>query len=363
MGPIDVATTKTMKNDNWVTGGVVPSRIVHVGAWLVLVFACTAAAGVEIPPSSIAAGANGHATHGRLTRLTRHLETASAQERLDFAHFAVVEMSIEHQQALAAARGDWPASERKRSKQRRWIAATRRYLDSLAADLDRIGIADDVPVLSSPAGAPALIVDGKPILVSALDIKSPERLEDAIVTAFCRYHICDFLDVVETPRSAGEPIAFPAVRQGSKLRWSFGDGAYAVLQTEDGLNFMFASVSDRVRKEQVCTALSDELRRLGERLVEVRLAGHAIDWNALRLRDEAAHQLVYVDSKDTYFRFELPTLSRAESVLRIASPWLQAKSRGESATQFFPSADLLLKHALEDLTAERRSPEARAPAT
>jgi hypothetical protein len=127
------------------------------------------------------------------------------------------------------------------------------------------------------------------------------------------------------------------------VRWAFGDGAYAVLQTGDGLNFMFKNVTDRVRKEQLCVALSNEFQDLAERLEQLSIADFEIDWGRLRIEDNADHQKVFVDGAQSFVRLNLPVLSQARRVLRIAGPWLQARVRGEQATQFFPSADLLLE--------------------
>ena len=308
------------------------------------------ASALEIPSSSISEGTHGGRQQTELFRLVRYVEMGSAQERLDFAHYAIVQMAMEHEQALAVAVHEQPGTLKKLAKQRRWIAATQRYLEQLATTLDAVGLAADVPVFARSAGEPTIVVDGRPLLVSSMDMKSPEKLGEGIVAAFCRLRRCDFLQAPAAP-SVQVDTSAPSTRIGTVPRWSFGDGAYAVLRTGAGLNFMFADVTERVTKERICMALSEELQTLSDRLIDAEAAGYVVEWSRVRIVDEDGRQKVYVDGQDNFVRMQLPLLSRAESVLRVASPWLAARMRGESVIQYVPSADLLLKQVLTEHTA------------
>jgi len=296
----------------------------------------------EVLGTSSSRGMNFGQSESSFARLVRYVETATAGERLDFAHYAILQMALEHEEALAVAVHQGAKTAKKLAKKRRWISATRDYLTTLAVFSDTLGLLDDVPVYAAQAGAPTSIVEGTPILVSSLDARAPEQLGDAIVAAFCRSWRCGFLAESTDADSAISALQFPSPPRNKFLRWAFGDGAYAVLQTGDGLNFMFKNVTDRVRKEQLCVALSNELQDLAERLEQLSTAGFEIDWGRLRIEDNADHQKVFVDGAQSFVRLNLPVLSQARRVLRIAGPWLQARVRGEQATQFFPSADLLL---------------------
>jgi len=315
--------------------------VAALSAWLIP--ANDGVRALEIPAASISKGKNFHQSYGGFDKLVRYVAMGTPRLRLDFAHYSIFQMTLEHEEALAVAVHAPRTSDKKLAKRRRWIAATGEYLATLAATLDAIGLAEDVPVYSSRAGAPTIIVDGHPFLVSSLDATQPERLGTAIVEAFCRLNRCDFLIEPEQAQPAISARQIPTPNLSLAARWSFGDGAYAVLQTGGGLNFMFKNVTDRVRKEQVCVALSKELHSLGDRLGEVALAGYSIDWDKLRLEDQGDYQKLYVDGGESFVRLNLPVLTQAHRVLRIAGPWLQAHVRGEAATQFFPSADLLLE--------------------
>ena len=300
----------------------------------------------EIPTSSMGAGSNAGRSDSRFGRLVRYVGEATAGERLDFAHVAVVQMAMEHEQALAVAVHQRAKTQKLAAKRLRWVSATNAYLGTLAASLDSIDRAADVPVHLARAGQPTILIEGVPLLVSSLNMKSPELLGDSIVEAFCRLHPCDFLRDVQTSHEAISALQIPTPNPTGSMRWSFGDGAYAVLGSDDGLNFMFATVSNRVRKEQICNALSQELRMLGDRLEQARLAGYVIDWQALRIEGSGEGQVVYVDGAESFVRLSAPTLAQASRVLNIAGPWLEARGRGETITQFFPSADLLLKNVV-----------------
>ena len=133
----------------------------------------------EMLDTSSSRGMNFGQSESSFVGLVRYVETGTVGERLDFAHYAILLMALEHEEALAVAFHQDAKTAKKLAKKRRWIAATRDYLATLAVFSDTLGLLGDVPVYAAQAGAPTIIVEGTPILVSSLDARAPEQLGDA----------------------------------------------------------------------------------------------------------------------------------------------------------------------------------------
>lgn len=278
----------------------------------------------------------------RFDRLVDGLTDAAAGEREEFARIAVEQMLREHDEALLALGESLPQSDRAARKRVTWGAATEQFLTTLDGVASRMASADvAIDVERSAAGEIYLYVDSRPVVLSALDLKHPDRLEKRIVDSFCAQFDCAHLDDVVPESNAIPRKVVPAVRSG----WSFGDGRASTFRTRDGLHFAFADVSNRARKQQLCLQVSAELREVVELLSKAQAAGYQINWDVLRIDTHAQgsgdDQRLVIDGRGTFIRAPLPVLVQSPEMLAAGRAWLKARLDGLPYEQLFPSAERL----------------------
>jgi hypothetical protein len=280
-----------------------------------------------------------------LQQLARYADAGPEYMRTDFAYVAIEEVIGAYEFEFERLSAHGQVSARELARQRRWAAALRVFLDGLYAARDALDAGAPVQILVAPPAPVQVLVGGNGVSLESPRIDAPQRLDDAIVTAYCHHFGCDpaLLDpaLLDAMHSAPELAPSRAPVGGG---WSFGAGHASTYETVDGLGFMFADVRARAAKEQACLQVRAELLHLAAELAAQRRAGRSVDFDALRLESAAAahEQYVVLTPRGPRLRMSLPALARAPGVVEVAREWLRAQAGGEGYRQLFPRADLLL---------------------
>ncbi len=285
---------------------------------------------VEVPPPT-----------SRFEALAEHLEGADSEARLDFVRIALAQMLGEHDDALAKLHYARPKDDKARAKLRRWSHATRAYFNTLEAALQSLDSVTSLEIHHNRDGVTQMVLDGRPILVSSLNIDDPQALDRRIAETFCARNACDFLNETGNAGAGAESTAANAADRSAG--WSFSDGSAVSFVTEDGLHFMFGDIKDRARKERACLAIAEELRALLERLADAEHRGYQIDWGALRVDSSHRPERVTVNEAGAFLTLSLPMLGQAKGLLATAVPWLRSALAGRPLPLHVPQADLFFR--------------------
>lgn len=268
-------------------------------------------------------------------------------------------MAEQYREEIDKARGFPGADAKGRRKVARWSAATVKYVDGLYDFVQRIDAYAPVEIIASRTDSVQLLVDGMPVIITGPRIADPDSLGRTIVGEFCRLRECVF-DVPAGPASSS---SVPRPPDDRLTGWDFGDTSGSNFVTVDGVHFMFASLSDRKRKQDAAMAVTRDLRSLVHALRVASSQGHAIDWESIRIdvTPVASEHKVVVNRHGDYLMLPLPALSRAVAILRSSRPWIRGRAEGRDVRQYLPRAEILLAPFLDGRDADAALAEQSAP--
>ena len=277
-----------------------------------------------------------------LSRLARTLETGPQAGRADFATVALGEMINAYEAEFDKLNLPGQVSRGEMTKQLRWGRAVHLFLDELYAARDELDAGASVELLLALPNAVQLLIGDRLVAVGSPRIDRPQLLGQQIVQVYCDSFACD-------PEVLDPPVTVLASSH-ERGAWSFAAGMGSTYETGDGLSFMFTSVRNRNRKEQVCLQIGAELGRLSDALARARLHGRQVDMQAVRINSSGRgdDQLVVLSASGDTLRLALPALMKVPGVLEVARDWLAARSEGNSYRQRFPRAELLMAALLAE---------------
>jgi hypothetical protein len=292
------------------------------------------------------------APKSRYRHLVESLPELTADQRNAFALVAVEQMLREHDEQLAGLGEETPRTARERRKHLRWASATRRY----AAELERFAAglaagAATVEIQRSAEGSVYLYLDRRPLVVTSMDLRRPETLEERIVEDWCARFDCVFLDDLQAA-TALEPPAGTSPRPASaaRARWLFGDRGVPTFATSDGLVFEFDEIDDREHKQRLCLEVAAELRVAAALIMRAEREGYGVDWEAVGVVPGSGGARLVLDRHGTFVRANLPRLALAPGLLASARPWLRARLAGKTYEQRFVNAERALGPLLAEGT-------------
>lgn len=292
---------------------------------------------------AVALGAGAATVHAEVMAvpaLVRALETADYGRRADFARVAMDELILAYEQVLDRRAMAAPSLGGK-TDLRRWRAATDGFLAQLYAARERLERGDDVQVVLGPDATAVLYVGRQPVLVSGPDADSTQRLQQQVVERFCAVHACAGLVQASIGGVASTHGPQPAATQA---HWSFAQDRQPSFVFGHGLRFVYDSVRDRDRKEQVSRQVAAELLQLAEALQTAAWSGERIQWQQLRLepRRHGGLERLVLARTGAGLSLSAPLLAQSPALWREALPWLQARVQGHEYEVTFWQADRLL---------------------
>lgn len=277
---------------------------------------------------------------GMLSRLASSLQSESQAVHADFAAVALGEMIIAYELELDQLSEPGQVSRGEMAKQARWGRALGQFLDELYAARDELDGGAPVELLVSPPASVQILVGERLVAVSSLRLDSPQSIEQRVAQVYCDLFAC-LPEVFEAPNAVIEPLA----KRGG---WSFVAGQGSTYETANGLGFMFTDVRNRIRKEQICLRIAEELNRLSKILAQARRQGRKVDMQAFVVETSGRgdDQRVRLSTSGDSVRVRLPTIVQTPDLVEVARVWVAARSDGKKFSQRFPRAERLMAKLL-----------------
>lgn len=275
-----------------------------------------------------------------LSRLVSSLESEPQAVQADFAAVALGEMITAYELELDQLSQPGQVSRGEIAKQARWARALGQFLDELYAARDELDAGVHVELLVSPPALVHILLGERLVAVSALRLDSPQSIEQRVAQVYCDLFAC-LPEVFGTPDAATEPLA----KRGG---WSFVAGRGSTYETADGLGFMFSDVRNRIRKEQICLRIAEELNRLSKILAQARSQGRKVDMHTFVVENSGRgdDQRVRLSTSGDRVRVRLPTIVQTPGLVEAARIWIAARSDGKNFSQRFPRAERLMAKLL-----------------
>ncbi|MFT5447895.1 MAG: hypothetical protein ACI9DC_003074 [Gammaproteobacteria bacterium] len=273
---------------------------------------------------------------GMLSRLVSSLESESQAVHADFAAVALGEMITAYELELDQLSEPGQVSRGEIAKQIRWGRALGQFLDDLYAAREELDAGAGVELLVSPPASVQILVGERLVAISSLRLDSPQSIEQRVAQVYCDLFAC-LPEVFDTPDAVAEPLA----KRGG---WSFVAGQGSTYETADGLGFMFTDVRNRMRKEQICLRIAEELDRLSKTLAQARRQGRKVDLQTFLVESSGRgdDQRVRLSTSGESVRVRLPTIVQTPDLLEVARVWVAARSEGKDFSQRFPRAERLM---------------------
>lgn len=277
---------------------------------------------------------------GMLSRLVSSLESEPQAVHADFAAVALGEMITAYELELDQLSEPGQVSRGEMAKQARWGRALGQLLDELYAARDELDAGIHVELLVSPPAAVQILLGERLIAVSSLRLDGPQSMEQRVVQVYCDLFAC-LPEVFEIPDAVIESLA----KRGG---WSFAAGQGSTYQTADGLGFMFSDVRNRIRKEQICLRIAEELNRLSQILAQARRQGREVDMQTFVIETSGRgdDQRVRLSKSGDTVRVRLPTIVQTPDLVEAARGWVAARIDGKDFSQRFPRAERLMANLL-----------------
>jgi hypothetical protein len=281
-----------------------------------------------------------NAAPSALAVLARHLSDAEIYQRLEFAQIALDAMIDAYRWELDAARAERPKTPARRQKLARWQRATQALLGELSLARWRLSEARDITVTVDSASQVIVLIDRKPLIVSASRPALEQLIERSVVEQFCAFNDCSFLR-----RERGTPAQRAPAVAGN---WHLGAPERPVYDTGRDLHCVFSSLTERRRKASVCTQLLDQLLELQRALGQAQRRGYPIDWQVMAgsRPENAAEPVLQINDSGAFVRVPPALLARLDANdWDAAVRWLREGDDGGKSVLVVRRADKLLPFA------------------
>lgn len=273
----------------------------------------------------------------RFAQVVELARTGADPVRRDFARIALQILIDANQDEAGRVIGTGHATPEQRKQAARWRSGALGYVEHLRQVASRIDTAQDLEIIPDADGGVRVVIDDTQVMLSSPRTSQQRVMELAIADALCRTHDCG------RPEPTFEEKA--EVAQASlKQQWEFGDKTPPTLASSDGLQCSFSDYRHLKLKQTACNSLLRELRLLSEGLKSLALAGAAVDWSHLMLKQAAGEefQQVVYDREGHYFQMRAPNLSAAPALWLNAIPWLQGRIKGQARTYLISPPELVV---------------------
>ncbi len=269
------------------------------------------------------------------------LAGADYGERADFARVALDEV-IASYEAIAEDAAGPVRSIGGKTDLRRWRAASQDFVNQLRDLRWRLDRGADVQMNFGADGVLVMFIDRQPVLLSGPNAAASDLLQQTVMAQYCGLHHCVTGPAAATPSSS---VANVSVANDADAHWTFAQNRRPSFVTEDGLRFVFTSISDRATKERLSRQLSGELQQLARALRTAAQSGRSLDWQQLRVlsRRSGSLEQVVLDNRGDRLSLSLPLLARTPALWRETLPWLRAQAEGKELPLTVRQAYLLVQ--------------------
>ena len=275
--------------------------------------------------------------HADLIKLAKQMEDDGKEHLTLFTKTALTQMAMLYEQDAVKSRQEDLSGAIQNFKKSRWRQSTLEYAEQLQQMADQINSTSEIVLYIEEYGEPTIVIDGKPYILTAPDLKKPGLLYTAIVKQLCAKEICR--QDIEKQDSEKDKIKIVI-----NAEWKISATEQPEFFSEDGLHFVFNDLKDRKKKQKICLQIMRELRLISESLMDISSKGVLIDWDVLELElisGSYGHKVVINRFGDS-LAIELIYLGQLKMFLAETIPWMQARIKGQTTQQIFNDADISL---------------------
>jgi len=275
--------------------------------------------------------------HADLIKLAKQMEDDGKEQLTLFTKTALIQMAMLYEQEAVKSGREGASNIRQNIKKGRWRQSALEYAEQLRQVSEQINSSSEIVLYIEEYGAPTIVVDGKPYILTTPDLKKSGLLYTVIVEKLCRKEVC--VEDIKKQDSEKDKI-----RIVIKAEWKISETENPEYYSEDGLHFVFNDLKDRKKKQKICLQIMRELGLILESLMEVSNKNISIDWNVLRLEHISGtygYKLIINRFGDSLV-MELVYLGQLDTLLSETISWMQARLQDETYKQRFGHADILL---------------------
>jgi len=274
--------------------------------------------------------------HADLIKLARQMQDDGKEQLTLFSKTALTQMAVLYEQEAVKSRQEDLSDARQNLKKSRWRQSALAYAEQLQQVADQINSTSEIVLYIEEYGEPTIVIDGKPYILTAPDLKKSGLLYTAIVEQLCTKEICR--QDMEKQDSGKDKIKIVI-----NAEWKISATEQPEFFSEDGLHFVFNNLKDRKKKQKICLQIMRELRIISESLMDISSKGVSIDWDVFELElisGSYGHKVVINRFGDS-LAIELIYLGQLKMLLAETIPWMQARIKGQTPQQIFNDADKL----------------------
>jgi len=279
--------------------------------------------------------------HADLIKLARRMEGNGKEQLTLFTQTALTQMAMLYEQEAVKSGREDVSDLRKSIKKSRWQHSALEYAEQLRQVAEQLNSSSEVILYIEQYGAPTIVIDGKPYILTTPDLKKSGLLYTAIVEQLCRKEICG-----EDIKKQDNEI--DKLRIVINAEWKISETDKPEYYSEDGLYFVFDDLKDRKKKQKICLQIMRELGLISESLMDISNKGVSIDWDVLQLEHISGsygYKLIINRFGDS-LAMELIYLGQIDTLLSETIPWIQARLKDEPYQQRYDHADDLLSRFL-----------------
>ena len=259
----------------------------------------------------------------RLTRFGDVLSTVMADRETAQREFIMLALDAMIDAYLLEIRRIDELGRDEQASQASWRAGTLNYVQRLEQALFDANQGATIYIAQEVDGSVRFVVESEQIMFHAPRLSEQGELEATLVDHYCLKAFCETAkDTVEDKTRAE--------MQRLTGHWEFSSNTKPSYTADDGLKCQFQDQRHLTLKREACKSLIYELRFLAEALKALRVQGARIDWDRIGVTGsgKAAPNKVTYNRQHDYFHARLPNLWRAQPLLRMAIPWIQARTMG-----------------------------------
>lgn len=275
--------------------------------------------------------------HADLIKLAKRMQQGGKQQLNLFAKTSLRQMAALYEYEVVRSRLESNAGAGKNFKKSRWRQAALEYAQQLQQVSEQISETSEIVLYIEEYGEPTVVVDGKPYILTTPDLKKSGLLYTTIIEQLCNEGICIQEDEVKNPETDKSRIVINA-------EWKISANELPAFVSEDGLEFVFADLKNRKKKQETCLQVMRELRLISDTLNDLSKKGISIDWRALaleRVSGSYGYKIIINDFGDSLV-IDLIYLGRVGSLLMETIPWMRARINQQVIEHKYNQADEIL---------------------
>jgi hypothetical protein len=279
--------------------------------------------------------------HADLIKLAKQMEDNGKEQLTLFTKTALMQMAMLYEQEAVKSRGEDVSNLRQDIKKSRWRHTAIEYAQQLRQVSDQIDLSSEIVLYIEEYGAPTIVIDGTPYILTTPDLKKSGLLYTAIVEQLCRKEICS--EDIKKQDSEKDKL-----RIVINAEWKMSETENPEYYSEDGLHFVFNDLKDRKKKQEICLQIMRELRLISESLMEISNKNISINWEVLRLEHISGSYgyKIVINRFGDSLALELIYLGKLNMILTESIPWMQARIKEQVIQNRFNHADELLSRFL-----------------